>query len=60
MAAILSGPQCVKNMILKLIIQNSRLSTHGEIPCNPINEMSSLFQVMAWCRQASGRYLSQS
>ena len=54
-----------KSMIFKLvIIQNHSLDTHCEITHWRIpeilpNEMLTLFQVMAWCRQAASHYLSQ-
>ena len=50
--------------IFKLVIENSRLGTGCEIalrwmPQNPINGKSTLFQLMAWCHQATSHYLSQ-
>ena len=50
--------------IFKLILRNDTLSTPCKIvliwvPQNPIDEKSTLVQVMAWCCQATSHYLSQ-
>ena len=51
-------------IIFTLILQNTSLGTHeialGRMPQNIIKENSILIQVMAWCCQATSRYLSQS
>ena len=51
-------------IIYKLIVQNSSLGTHCEIALrwmshNLIGKKLALVQVMGWCRQATGHYLSQ-
>ena len=53
-----------ESIIFKLIRQNSNLSTRCEIPFrwipqNLTNGKSTLVQMMAWCRQTAGHYLSQ-
>ena len=53
-----------KSVIFKPIIQNSNsrdcLIALRWMPQNPINEKSTLIQVMDWCGQATNHYLSQS
>ena len=51
------------SIIFKTITENSNLGTHCEIalrwmPQHFINEQLTLFQVMAWCHQATSHYLS--
>ena len=53
-----------KTVFFNIIIQNSSLGTCCEfalrwMPQNLINEKSTLFQVMAWCHQATSHCLSQ-
>ena len=53
-----------KSMIFRLLIQNSSLDIRCEIVLmwltqNLTHDKSTLFQVMAWCRQARSHYLSQ-
>ena len=54
----------VKNIIFKLLMQNSTLGTQCEIalmwmPQNLTNWKSTFVQVMDWCHQATSHYLSQ-
>ena len=51
-------------IIFKVIIENSSLSTRGEItqrlmPQTLIDKKSALVRVMVWCRQATSHYLNQ-
>ena len=53
-----------KTIIFKLSIQTGSFGTWFEIPLwwmpqNLTNEMSTLVQIMAWCRLATNHYLSQ-
>ena len=54
--------QNFKSIIFKLIIENNKLGFEIALRWmsqNLTNEKSMLVQVMMWCRQATGHYLSQ-
>ena len=53
-----------KSILFKLLIQNSSLGAHCKsvlrwMSQNLTSEMSTLVQVMAWCRQPTSHYLDQ-
>ena len=53
-----------QNVFFKLIswidtLSNSCETVLKRMPQNPSDDKSTLVQVMAWCRQATGHYLSQ-